>query len=138
MTDQKSKELIIVRPDAETLNNQSLPGFIGICASTTGAKGIAMYLAIIPPGGIAEPHYHPEHLSICFKNQILACGKCSALRSVALHSLGTIYTLSDFSNILSRDRRLCYGLTRLKVIQPPGSMFFLVICKPITNRIKKN
>jgi hypothetical protein len=35
--DQKSKELIIVRPDTETLNSQSLPGFIGICASTTGA-----------------------------------------------------------------------------------------------------
>ncbi|OKH50496.1 cupin [Calothrix sp. HK-06] len=58
---QKPKELIIIRPDAETLNSQSLPDFVGICANTTGATGIAMYLAIIPPGGIAEPHYHPEH-----------------------------------------------------------------------------
>lgn len=59
--DQKPTELIIVRPDAATLTRQHLPHFIGISASTTGAKGIAMYLTIIPPGGIAEPHIHPEH-----------------------------------------------------------------------------
>lgn len=55
--DQKPTELIIVRPDAETLNSQSLPGFVGICA-TTGAKGIAMYLAIIPRNlSTTEPVY---------------------------------------------------------------------------------
>jgi uncharacterized RmlC-like cupin family protein len=59
--DGKPTELIIVRPDPETLSSQNLPHFVGICASTTGAKAIAMYLTIIPPGGIAEPHYHAEH-----------------------------------------------------------------------------
>lgn len=58
---QKLAELIIVRPDQETLNRHQLPEFIGISNHTTGAKGIAMYLAIIPPGGIAKPHIHPEH-----------------------------------------------------------------------------
>ncbi|BDA76240.1 Cupin 2 conserved barrel domain protein (plasmid) [Calothrix sp. PCC 7716] len=58
---QKQTELIIVRPDAETLLKQHLPDFVGICANTTGATGIAMYLTIIPPGGIAEPHFHALH-----------------------------------------------------------------------------
>jgi uncharacterized RmlC-like cupin family protein len=58
---QKPTELIIVRPDPETLSSQKLSHFVGICASTTGASAIAMYLTIIPPGGIAEPHYHPFH-----------------------------------------------------------------------------
>ncbi|BDA70684.1 Cupin 2 conserved barrel domain protein [Rivularia sp. IAM M-261] len=59
--EQKPTELIIVRSLPETLSKQSLPNFVGICKSTVGAQGIAMYLTIIPPGGIAEPHYHPEH-----------------------------------------------------------------------------
>jgi uncharacterized RmlC-like cupin family protein len=33
----------------------------GISANTTGAKGISMNLVIIPPGRIAEPHFHPTH-----------------------------------------------------------------------------
>ncbi|RUT08882.1 cupin [Dulcicalothrix desertica PCC 7102] len=84
--DQKPTELIIVRPDAETLNSQSLPGFVGICASTTGALRIAMYLTIIPPGGIAEPHFHPEHetaiyllkgqVEICYGQGLKQCQVC--------------------------------------------------------------
>jgi uncharacterized RmlC-like cupin family protein len=58
---QKLTELIVIRPDPETLNRRSLPNFVGISANTVGAKGIAMYLTIIPPGAIAEPHLHPDH-----------------------------------------------------------------------------
>ncbi|BAZ40734.1 cupin 2 conserved barrel domain protein [Calothrix sp. NIES-4101] len=58
---QTPTELIIVRPDTDTLLRQNLPHFVGISANTTGARGIAMYLTIIPPGGIAKPHLHPEH-----------------------------------------------------------------------------
>ncbi|NJM23013.1 MAG: cupin domain-containing protein [Richelia sp. SM1_7_0] len=59
--EQKPTEIIIVRPDAETLSKQHLQSFVGICASTTCAKGIAMYLIIIPPGGVAKPHFHALH-----------------------------------------------------------------------------
>ncbi|BAZ40264.1 cupin 2 conserved barrel domain protein [Calothrix sp. NIES-4101] len=58
---QKLTELIVIRPDRETLNSSSLSNFVGISANTVGAKGIAMYLTIIPPGAIAEPHFHPDH-----------------------------------------------------------------------------
>ncbi|AKG21564.1 cupin domain-containing protein [Calothrix sp. 336/3] len=58
---QTLTELIVIRPDSETLNRSSLPNFVGISANTVGAKAIAMYLTIIPPGAIAEPHLHPEH-----------------------------------------------------------------------------
>ncbi len=85
---QKPTELIIVRPDAETLSSQKLPHFVGICASTTGASAIAMYLTIIPPGGIAEPHYHPFHetaiyllkgrVSILYGEGLKQCRVCEA------------------------------------------------------------
>ncbi len=73
--EQKPTELIIVRPNPETLSKQPLPNFVGICKSTVGAKGIAMYLAIIPPGGIAEPHYHPEHETAIYllKGRVEVC-----------------------------------------------------------------
>lgn len=84
---QKPSELIIVCPDPETLSKPHLTNFVGICA-TTGAKGIAMYLTIIPPGGIAEPHYHPEHetaiyllkgrIEICYGEGLKQCRVCEA------------------------------------------------------------
>ncbi|MBW4565503.1 MAG: cupin domain-containing protein [Mojavia pulchra JT2-VF2] len=54
-------EVVIVRPDAATLAGERLSHFVGISGNTTGAKGISMNLVIIPPGGIAEPHFHPDH-----------------------------------------------------------------------------
>ena len=59
--EQKPTEITIVRPDATTLAHHHLPSFVGISASTTGAKGISMNLVIIPPGGAAKPHFHPNH-----------------------------------------------------------------------------
>lgn len=52
---------IIVRPDAEILTRDRTPNFVGISSKTTGAKGLSMCLAIIPPGAVAEPHVHPTH-----------------------------------------------------------------------------
>jgi uncharacterized RmlC-like cupin family protein len=57
----QSTEIIVVRSDTETMTRQDLPYFIGISASTAGATGISMSLAIIPPGGSAKPHIHPGH-----------------------------------------------------------------------------
>jgi uncharacterized RmlC-like cupin family protein len=54
-------EIITVRPDAETLTRQHLPYFVGISQATAGAKGIAMNLVIIPPGGSAKPHFHRDY-----------------------------------------------------------------------------
>jgi uncharacterized RmlC-like cupin family protein len=51
----------IVRPDATIPTRQQLPYFVGISATTTGATGISMNLAIIPPGGTAEPHSHANY-----------------------------------------------------------------------------
>jgi uncharacterized RmlC-like cupin family protein len=51
----------IVHPDTTTQTRQQLPYFVGISATTTGATGISMNLAIIPPGGTAEPHFHANY-----------------------------------------------------------------------------
>jgi len=84
--DQKPTEVVIVRPDAVTLACEGLPHFVGISASTTGAKGISMNLAIIPPGGTAEPHFHPEHetaiyllkgrVEVCYGQGLKQCRVC--------------------------------------------------------------
>jgi uncharacterized RmlC-like cupin family protein len=58
---QLPDELTIIRPDADILTSQVLTHFVGISAQTAGARHLAMYLAIIPPGGIAPPHTHPNH-----------------------------------------------------------------------------
>jgi uncharacterized RmlC-like cupin family protein len=54
-------KISIVRPDATTPTRQQLPYFVGISATTTGSTGISMNLAIIPPGGTAEPHSHANY-----------------------------------------------------------------------------
>ncbi len=51
----------IVHPDTTVQTRQQLPYFVGISATTTGATGISMNLAIIPPGGTAEPHFHANY-----------------------------------------------------------------------------
>jgi uncharacterized RmlC-like cupin family protein len=64
--DQAPAEIIVVRPDAETLTYQRSPHFVGISANTAGAKGLSMNLVIIPPGGVGEPHFHPKHETIVY------------------------------------------------------------------------
>jgi uncharacterized RmlC-like cupin family protein len=58
---QISTDLIVVRPDPHMLTEQRSAHFVGLSANTAGAKGISMELAIMPPGAIAKPHFHPEH-----------------------------------------------------------------------------
>ncbi|MBD1846252.1 cupin domain-containing protein [Cyanobacteria bacterium FACHB-63] len=59
---QPSTELIIIRPNAETVTRGS--NFVGISSKTTGAKELAMSLAIMPPGAVAKPHSHPHETAI--------------------------------------------------------------------------
>ena len=56
--EQKSQEIVLVRPAAETMTRQRLPNFVGISEATAGSKAISMNLVVIPPGGAAEPHLH--------------------------------------------------------------------------------
>ena len=51
-------EVVVVRPEGEIMGRQSLPFFVGVSQSTTGARGISMNVVLIPPKGAAEPHSH--------------------------------------------------------------------------------
>jgi uncharacterized RmlC-like cupin family protein len=51
-------EVTAVRPREEVMTRQGLPYFIGISGTTVGARGLAMHIVVIPPGGRAEPHVH--------------------------------------------------------------------------------
>ncbi len=58
---EKNKGLVTVSTPQEVLSAQNLPYFIGISNRTTGAKNISMNMVIIPPAGVAEPHYHATY-----------------------------------------------------------------------------
>lgn len=47
-----------LRPDTQVMTRQRLPYFVGISGQTVGARGLAMHIVVIPPGGKAEPHVH--------------------------------------------------------------------------------
>jgi uncharacterized RmlC-like cupin family protein len=66
MINSTSGEIVTVRVPTETMTRQQLPYFVGISQSTVGAKGISMYLVVIPPGGRAEPHCHKGHESAIY------------------------------------------------------------------------
>jgi uncharacterized RmlC-like cupin family protein len=55
---QPLQQVIALRPGPETATTQGLPYFTGISADTAGARGLAMHLVVIPPGGAARPHVH--------------------------------------------------------------------------------
>lgn len=47
-----------LRPEIEVMTKQRLPYFVGISEQSVGAKGLAMHIVVIPPGGRAQPHVH--------------------------------------------------------------------------------
>ena len=55
---QPSQRVTALRPGPEVATMQGLPYFTGISAGTAGARGLAMHLVVIPPGGAARPHVH--------------------------------------------------------------------------------
>ncbi|MCG6970170.1 MAG: cupin domain-containing protein [Gammaproteobacteria bacterium] len=57
MNDHELK-IVTVKTPQEITTRQKLPYFVGISRQTAGAKSISMNLVVIPPGGIAEAHYH--------------------------------------------------------------------------------
>jgi uncharacterized RmlC-like cupin family protein len=57
-TSQPVQHVTALRPGPEIATTQGLPYFTGISADTAGARGLAMHLVVIPPGGAARPHVH--------------------------------------------------------------------------------
>jgi uncharacterized RmlC-like cupin family protein len=55
---ETSRDVVLVRPEAETLSKQRLPYFVGISGETAGTRTLSMNLIVIPPGGAAAPHLH--------------------------------------------------------------------------------
>jgi uncharacterized RmlC-like cupin family protein len=51
-------EVRVIRPDAHARGRQHLDYFLGVSGETCGARGLAMHLVVVPPGGKAEPHLH--------------------------------------------------------------------------------
>jgi uncharacterized RmlC-like cupin family protein len=47
-----------LRAGPATATVQGLPYFNGISADSAGARGLAMHLVVIPPGGAAPPQLH--------------------------------------------------------------------------------
>ena len=52
------QQVTALRPGPEIATTQGLPYFTGISADTAGARGLAMHLVVIPPGGAARPHVY--------------------------------------------------------------------------------
>jgi len=48
----------VIRPGAQPTGRQGLDYFLGVSGETCGATGLALHLVVVPPGAIAEPHYH--------------------------------------------------------------------------------
>jgi uncharacterized RmlC-like cupin family protein len=55
-----NKKVTRVRVENEIMTRQKLPYYVGISKDTAGAEGISMNRVVIPPGGMAEPHYHKD------------------------------------------------------------------------------
>jgi uncharacterized RmlC-like cupin family protein len=85
---QKTRDLVIVRPDPQILSSQSSLGFVGLSANTAGTTGIAIEIVILPPGAIAKPHIHPDHetvlyllkgrVEVCYGEGLKQCEVCEA------------------------------------------------------------
>jgi uncharacterized RmlC-like cupin family protein len=53
---------IVVRREGEGMTTkQGLLCFEGISGENAGAKGLCMHRIVIPPGGVARPHWHDGH-----------------------------------------------------------------------------
>jgi len=51
----------IVRPDETYHGLQGLDYFAGISAERVGSTGICMHLVTLPPGAVANAHFHENH-----------------------------------------------------------------------------
>jgi uncharacterized RmlC-like cupin family protein len=54
----ETQRIVALRAEQQIDTLQGLPYFVGISGETAGARGLAMHLVVIPPGGAAKPHVH--------------------------------------------------------------------------------
>ena len=50
--------VVRVRRGEAVQTKQGTPNIVGICGATAGAEGLSMNVVVVPPGAVAEPHYH--------------------------------------------------------------------------------
>jgi uncharacterized RmlC-like cupin family protein len=55
---EEGQRVVRVRARQTTDTRQGLPYFLGICETTSHARGLSLNLVIVPPGASAEPHFH--------------------------------------------------------------------------------
>jgi uncharacterized RmlC-like cupin family protein len=84
--DRRSDDVVIVRPETDTLSKQRLPYFVGISGSSAGSTRISMNLVVIPPAGAAEPHSHRGYETAVY----IMKGKVDVRYGHALERLTTI------------------------------------------------
>ena len=51
-------EIHVIRPRAQAAQRQRLEYFLGVSDETCGSTGLALHLVVVPPGAVAEAHYH--------------------------------------------------------------------------------
>jgi uncharacterized RmlC-like cupin family protein len=60
-------ECRVIRGAGGFHGKQGLDYFAGVSAETAGSTGICMHMVVIPPGGVAKPHYHAAHETAIFQ-----------------------------------------------------------------------
>ena len=48
----------MIRPDAGAEGRQGLDYVVGVSRAACGSTGLSLSYVVVPPGAIAEPHYH--------------------------------------------------------------------------------
>ncbi len=61
-----SKRCVVVRRGEESEGTTGVTYAEGVSASTTGARGLCLELATLPPGARARAHVHAEHESAAY------------------------------------------------------------------------
>ena len=54
-------EIHVIRPRAQAAQRQGLEYFLGVSDETCGSTGLALHLVVVPPGAVAEAHYHDDY-----------------------------------------------------------------------------
>jgi uncharacterized RmlC-like cupin family protein len=57
----QDRPVISVQAKSSSTSKQNITNIEGISASSAGATGLCMFLAVIPPSGKSIPHYHNRY-----------------------------------------------------------------------------
>jgi uncharacterized RmlC-like cupin family protein len=48
----------VIRPETGATGRQQLDYLVGVSGETCGSTGLSMHLVVVPPGAVADPHWH--------------------------------------------------------------------------------